>query len=99
LTAVAPAVIVTRGERGAVVHRAGRPPHSQPGFAIEAVDTTGAGDTFCGAFAAALAAGVETGAAVERGIAASALAVQHAGASSSVPTRAEVDALLATRPG
>jgi len=91
-------VVVTLGGRGATWASAGRPPHDVGAFDVPVVDTTGAGDTFCGAFAAALAAGVETGAAVERGIAASALAVQHAGASSSVPTRAEVDALLATRP-
>jgi len=94
LTAVAPAVIVTRGERGAVVHRAGRPPHSQPGFAIEAVDTTGAGDAFNGALAWALAGGHDIEEAVALACAAGALATRALGARSSVPNASEVYALV-----
>jgi ribokinase len=96
LTAWFGVVILTLGGRGALWARPGEAPHPVAAFDVPVVDTTGAGDTFCGALAAALAAGADTAAAVERGVAASALAVQRLGASSSVPSRAEVDALLAT---
>lgn len=62
---------------------------------VEVVDTTGAGDAFCGAFAAALAAGLGTAAAVRRGNAAGALACTAVGAQTSSPTAARIDALLA----
>lgn len=90
-------VVVTLGGRGVLWARPGEAAHQVAAFDVPVVDTTGAGDTFCGALAAALATGADTAGAVERGVAASALAVQRPGASSSVPTRAEVDALLATR--
>lgn len=53
-----------------------------PGVAVdgEVLDTTGAGDAFCGALAAALAAGGEHSAAVQAAVAAGTLAVQHRGA-------------------
>ncbi len=90
-------VVVTLGGRGVLWARPGEAAHRVAAFAVPVVDTTGAGDTFCGALAAALAAGDDIAAAVERGVAASALAVQRPGASSSVPTRAEVDALVSER--
>ena len=91
------AVVVTLGGQGVVWTQHGEPPRRVAAFDVPVLDTTGAGDTFCGALAAALATGADTAAAVERGVAASALAVQRPGASSAVPTRAEVDALLASR--
>jgi ribokinase len=90
-------VVVTLGGRGVLWARPGEASHRVAAFDVAAVDTTGAGDTFCGALASALATGVDTAAAIERGVAASALAVQRPGASSAVPTGAEVDALLSTR--
>ena len=66
----------------------------QPAFAVEPVDTTAAGDTFCGALAAGLAAGAALPDALRRAAAAAALATTRAGAQTSVPTRAEVMALL-----
>ena len=62
-------------------------------FAVESVDTTGAGDAFCGAFAVGLALGLPTLAAVRRGNAAGALATTRPGAQPSMPTKADIDAL------
>ncbi len=88
-------VVVTLGGRGVTWARAGEPARYTPALEVPVADTTGAGDTFCGCLAAALAAGADTSGAIARGVAAAALAVQRLGASSSVPRRAEVDALLA----
>jgi len=70
--------------------------HLQPGFPVEPVDTTGAGDTFCGVLAASLARGDALDAALRRACAASALACVRPGAQAGVPSAAEVDALLAS---
>ncbi len=64
-----------------------------PGFPVEVVDTSGAGDAHVGAFLAALAAGRTLAEAARRANACAALAVSRSGPSSS-PTAAEVDALL-----
>lgn len=63
-----------------------------PGVKVEVVDTTGAGDTFCGALAASIAEGMTFRQAVMRAVMASALSVTKAGAQSSIPTCAEIDA-------
>jgi ribokinase len=65
------------------------------GRRVKAVDTTAAGDAFSGALAVAIGEGQEFRDAVRRAVAASALAVTRMGAQSSLPTRAEVEALLA----
>ncbi|MBL8288303.1 MAG: ribokinase, partial [Rubrivivax sp.] len=69
-----------------------------PGCAVDAVDTTGAGDTFAGALAAALAAGRTLAVAAVEANAAAALSCLRAGARGGMPTRAELDAALASRP-
>lgn len=89
-----PWVIVTLGAQGCCA-RIGDALLHQPAYPVAAVDTTAAGDTFCGTLAAALAAGEDGAAALRRASAASALACTRAGAQSSVPSRDEVDALLA----
>ncbi|QYG91932.1 ribokinase [Iamia sp. SCSIO 61187] len=66
-----------------------------PGRAVEVVDSTGAGDCFTGSLAAGLAAGVPLEAAVRRAGAAASLSVTRPGAAPSMPTAAEVDAVLA----
>ena len=66
-----------------------------PAFPVEVRDTTAAGDTFNGALAVALAEGASTGEAIRFANAAAAISVTRLGAQSSVPTRAEADALLA----
>lgn len=66
----------------------------QPAFAVPVHDTTGAGDTFCGVLAAALAQRCDWPAALRRASAAAAIACTRPGAASSIPRRDEVDALL-----
>jgi len=68
-----------------------------PPVAVEAVDTTAAGDAYVGYLGAALANGAPLGEAVRLATAAGALAVTRQGASPSLPERHEVDALLAAR--
>jgi ribokinase len=68
-----------------------------PGRRVAAVDTTAAGDVWNGAFAAALAEGAEEAEAGEFANAAAAISVTRAGAQPSMPTRDEVQALLAGR--
>ncbi|MGY6036966.1 ribokinase [Aeromonas sp. AE23HZ002T15] len=65
-----------------------------PGFRVEAVDTTAAGDTFNGALLAAELAGADFNAAVRFAHGAAALSVTRLGAQSSIPTKAEVNAFL-----
>ncbi|NYI41595.1 ribokinase [Demequina lutea] len=72
-------VVVTLGGDGAVVAD-GAPARHFPGETVPVVDTTGAGDSFAGALAAALVAGAGLDDAVRSGIQASALTVQHVGA-------------------
>jgi ribokinase len=90
-------VVVKLGAQGALlVTPRGR--HLWPAFATQVVDTTAAGDAWNGAFAVALAAGQEVLAAGRFACAAAALAVSRAGALPSLPTRPEVEALLAAHP-
>jgi len=65
-----------------------------PGFAVQAVDTTAAGDTFNAGFAVALAEGMGVEGALRFGNAAAAISVTRLGAQASAPSRAEVDALV-----
>jgi ribokinase len=71
-------LLVTRGAEGAGWDDLDRPAVAVP--AAEVVDTTGAGDAFCGALAAALAGGLDRAAALDRAIAAGAEAVRRVGA-------------------
>ena len=64
------------------------------GFAVQAVDTTAAGDTFNGAFAIGLAEGMPIPVAATFANAAAALSVTRPGAQSSIPNRDEVTAFL-----
>jgi ribokinase len=89
------AVIVTLGKEGAFVVEPGGSYHV-PGKRVTAVDTTAAGDTFSAALAVAWAEGRELRAAVEWANAAAALSVTRRGAQSSLPTRAELEAFLAS---
>jgi ribokinase len=91
-----PCVVVTLGARGCVARRGGEL-LLQPAFPVEAVDTTAAGDTFCGALAARLAQHASLADALRFASAASALACTRLGAQTSVPTRADVDAWLAAQ--
>jgi ribokinase len=92
------AVLVTLGARGARLYRPQQAPLEVPGWRVEVIDTIGAGDTCTGALAAALAAGLELPAALLRANAAAALSVTGRGAIMAMPTRSQVDALLASQP-
>ena len=84
-------VVVTVGERGAVVVEDGRRT-DVPAPAATAVDTTGAGDAFVGGFAVGLARGWDGVRAAQFGCVCGALSVTAAGAQSSFPSAAEVEA-------
>lgn len=89
-------VVVTLGEKGAlVVPRVGDEVLVE-GCAVKAVDTVGAGDVFCGYLAAGLAAGRSLVDAARVANAAAAIAVTRTGSAASAPTRDEVAAFLAT---
>lgn len=91
------AVLATLGVEGCRLWRAGAAPLSMPGWRVAVADTIGAGDTFNGALAAALARGQPLEQAMQRANAAAALSVTGQGAIGGMPTAAAVDALLATR--
>jgi ribokinase len=89
-------VITTLGKDGAVI-TSGTGASKVPGFKVKAVDTTSAGDTFAGAVAAALAEGKSLEDAVYFANAAAALSATKQGAQISMPTRAEVEKMLASQ--
>lgn len=95
-TALAPrfqrGVVVTAGAAGAVWAGRDAPPLHQAAPAVAVVDSTGAGDAFIGAFAAALVAGLDAAAAMRRGVVAGALACGQAGAVPSLPDLAAIRA-------
>ncbi|HUB89521.1 MAG TPA: ribokinase [Dyella sp.] len=84
-------VVLTRGAEGAWFREEGEPQH-QAGFAVKAVDSTGAGDTFNAALAVFLHESLPI--AVRKACAAAALSVTRLGARGGMPTTREVDALL-----
>jgi len=86
-------ICVTLGARGAVLLDGDRFVH-EPGFTVDAVDTTGAGDVFRGAFIAALLDGEPPRDAVRFANAAAAVSCTRPGAINSVPTREDSAALL-----
>lgn len=90
-------VAITRGAKGATLYRRGgviavaEPPE------IVAVDATGAGDAFVGAITVALLEGMSGETALRFACAAGALAATRPGAQPSLPTRVDVDAILAAQ--
>ncbi len=82
-------LVVTLGDRGARIGSA-----RIPAFPARTVDTTGAGDAFCAAFAVALAEGAAEVEAVRWGCAAGAHMVEHEGVVPGLPTRAELERRL-----
>lgn len=87
-------VVLTQGPRGALVVTAGDT-LAVPAFAVEVVDTTGAGDAFTGTLAYCLASGMELGAATRHAAAAGALACRRLGVVPALPTWNEVQAVAA----
>jgi ribokinase len=88
-------VLITLGDKGAFLHgEAGTA--MVPAFKVaNVVDTTGAGDAFNGGFATALAEGKSPLEAIRFASATAALSVQKPGTAPSMPSRAEIEALLA----
>jgi ribokinase len=92
-------VIVTLGEAGVLLARGGVPPRRLPGFRVQAVDSTAAGDAFSGSLAAALARGDDLDAAVCYAQAAAAISVTRSGAQPSLPRADEVEQFLQEHSG
>ncbi|MDR6373468.1 ribokinase [Paraburkholderia caledonica] len=84
-------VLVTLGPRGVQAALEGAAPALYDAPKVKAVDTTAAGDTFIGGFAAQLAQGASVDAAIRFAQRAAALSVTRAGAQPSIPTWAEVE--------
>ncbi|WP_029135565.1 ribokinase [Nakamurella lactea] len=84
------AVIVTRGAAGALLVD-GVDVTEFPAPKVDAIDTTGAGDCFCGVFAAALAEGMTRADAAAVAVKAASLAASRQGAAEGMPRRAEID--------
>lgn len=90
-------VILTLGEDGAFILDANGGTAHIPAFKIDPIDTTAAGDAFCGACAASLAAGMSLQDAVRIGCAAGALATTKAGAEPSLPSLEEIEKLASNQ--
>jgi ribokinase len=92
-------VVITLGAAGLVWHAtdgasgAGGGPGRMSAFPVDAIDTTAAGDAFCGALAVRLADGAPWRSSLRFAAAAGALAATRPGAQSSLPTRQEIDRL------
>jgi len=91
-------VVVTMGSSGALLVTDGA--HLVvPAPTINPLDTTGAGDSFCGALAEALARGVALEVAVERAVHAGAVTATRPGAQPAMPTKSDLDAAMTGRSG
>lgn len=90
----AAAVVVTLGARGAKLCTPDGNETLVDAFAVDAVDTTAAGDAFCGGFAASLAGGASMVDSLRFAAATAAIATTRPGAVPSLPRRAEIDAML-----
>ena len=95
LLKVVPRVVLTLGGAGAWYADRDGTSVRVPSFPVEVVDTTAAGDAFCGALAVAWGEGRDLVEAVRWASAAGAACVRKVGAYPSLPTRADIDALYA----
>jgi inosine kinase len=89
------AAVITLGAQGALFHDGKRTVHVPAFSAGPVVETTGAGDAFNGGFAAALSRGLEPVDAVRFGSATAGISVTRPGTAPAMPSRAEIEALLA----
>jgi ribokinase len=87
-------VIITLGDRGLFCSRLGD--SIIPAMKVATVDTTGAGDAFCGTLAAYLARDTDFGDAVRLAMAGAALSTTRFGTSPSMPTQAEIESAATT---
>ena len=86
--------IITLGENGIYIHNADISQHV-PVIPADVVETTGAGDAFVGGFSTAIAEGKDILSAVMFGNATASIAVSRAGTAPAMPTRQEIEDLLA----
>ncbi len=91
-------VVITDGARGAWSWVAGRAQH-QPAFAVDVVDTTGAGDAFHGGYLHAYLAGDDPVGCLSFASAVGALACTRLGGRAGLPDRGEVESFLARQSG
>jgi len=96
LAEVSPAVVITLGERG-LIWRRGQERGILSAFPINAIDTTGAGDAFHGAFAAALSSDMNWPDVLRYASAAGSLSCTKIGARSGLPSKEEHQALFEWR--
>ena len=96
---LAVSVVVTLGERGALVVSRAEPPGWVEAPTVDAVDTTGAGDAFVGAFAVGLAMGRSPLAAARLGCVAAADSVTRRGTQASYPDRPAAARIMARAAG
>lgn len=89
-----PEAVITLGSEGALYGSRDGVRLPVPAVRVQAVDTTAAGDTFVGALAVARAEGLSPEEALRFASVAASISVQREGASTSMPTRAEIDAAL-----
>ena len=89
------AVVITLGDKGALYRDRTRSVHVPVISAGPVVETTGAGDAFNGGFAVALSEGMDVVEAVRFGCATAGISVTRAGTAPAMPSRAEIEALLA----
>lgn len=82
-------VVITLGETGAFLKDGGNY-FKVPGYKVDAVDTTAAGDTFCGTFCVGLSEGMSPVEAVKMANKAASIAVSRQGAQSSIPYKNEI---------
>jgi ribokinase len=88
-------VLLTLGAQGVAARFSGRT-RQWPALAVPVRDTTGAGDTFAGVFAAARCEGCDLQDAVPRALVAAAMACAQSGAQPAQPTREMIERQLAT---
>ena len=87
--------LITLGGRGSLLHSSSQSVLIEPFKAGKVVETAGAGDSFVGAFATALADGLPPVQAAQFASAAAGISVTRPGTAPSMPTRAEIERLLA----
>ena len=90
-------IAVTRGEGGVSWYENGQL-QRQAAYAVEVVDTTGAGDVFHGAYALAIGAGLDVRAAMAFSAATAAMKCRHAGGRNGIPDINECLAFMRTKP-
>jgi ribokinase len=86
--------LITLGARGVLLHTRDKSQMIDAVNAGKVLETTGAGDSFVGAFAVGLADGLASAAAARFGCAAAGISVTRLGTAPAMPTRAEIEALL-----